>query len=203
MDSITITPPSREGLPTLPVFESEQPPLLTREDYDACAVKLARLRESVRQIEDAFEPAVKAAHQAHRAMTGLRAEMCRPFEHLADSCKMRMQQWDQARERERLAERQRLEAAASRLAEPAAPVPLVPAVPEPEAMGRTESWRVRSVDLALVPVEYLRPEYAIESDAQYAALLRRLNLVARRSRGSVVIPGVVFEKSYTYRSKPQ
>ena len=200
MSNPIVIPAPPEGLPTLTDYEP--PPLLSRGDYDRCADSMMESRRCIKVIVEAFTESRTAAHEAHRSITQLQAKLTAPFERHVDACKARLSAYDAAERAEREAERRRLEEQQKALLPEDRVVPIVPVSAPPQGMTRVKRFKAEITDLAAVPVEWLRPEAADPSNAQYAALQSRLNATSQRTYGKAQVPGVRFYQDDEYRAKP-
>lgn len=175
-----------------------------------------RLKERLGQVEAAFAEPCAKAHAAWKAAIALRDQCLRPLKEAYDWQRSQIGAYVARKERERLAEEARLrelerkraeeEALAAAIAAEKAgdaklaeaiieapvttrPVVLPPTTPKLEGISQRTTWRARVVDEAAVPREYLMVDD------------KKLQSVARATRGSVAIAGVEFypEHSAAFR----
>ena len=114
--------------PTAQVAELERrtDPLVVRADafviesdiaYETAADFLRDCKAMQKDIREAFEEPVKKAHEAHKAMTGLRGKLLSPIEAADKRVKAKMAGWVEAKERAAREEEQRRQAEARKAEE--------------------------------------------------------------------------------------
>lgn len=177
-------------------------------EADTRAAEFLRSIKTVRtKIKDAFEPATKAAHQAHRSILAVVKDIDAPLAEAESNVKKKVGAFRHAQEQARLAQERRMQeqqrkmederrlAEATRLEEEgkakeaeavieapveAVPVKIASAVPKTEGVHARVTWKHRVTDVALVPRGFL-----VVDDKALAAL-------ARRSKGEASVSGVEF-----------
>ena len=175
-------------------------------DYAACGELWKAGRAMMEAIDAGYDEIIKAAHLAHKAAVAKKKSFYDPVEAATRHVKGLMAAWDTEQERVRREEQLRLEATARRLAEDrliaeaaaaesagnqaqadailAEPVVVAPAF-VPKAVPKIEGgpvyreiWKVRVVDAALIPREYLIVDE------------QKLGQMARALKGAMRVPGV-------------
>ena len=173
---------------------------------------LKQVRRVRTNIKDTFDPPIKAAHAAHRAMIAARDEHDKPLADAESIVKTRMGAWKAAedgrreaqqraaREAERKAEEERVLAQAveleaeNRPAEAervlAAPVEVAPvvirsAVPKVAGVSTGKVWKWEIVDRELIPREY----FVLDDKA--------IRAVVRSQKSQARIPGIRFYSENT------
>jgi hypothetical protein len=174
-------------------------------DYAACGELWKAGRAMMDAISEAYDSIIAAAHKAHKEAVAKKKSFYDPVEEATRKVKGLMAAYDTERERERQAEQRRLEEEARareserKLAEAiraeadgnqaqayailAEPVVVAPAF-VPKAVPKIEGgpvyreiWKVRVVDAALIPREYLIVDE------------QKLGQMARALKGQLNVPG--------------
>ena len=178
----------------------------SNEDYASLDAYLVGLLRLERMIDADFEPSVKAAHQAHKAVVAQRDLHKDKVSGARAIGKQKIMAWEKIKREEAEVEQRRLEAIAKKQAEDAAlemaaeaersgdkatataiisaPVYVEPVVMAPTTPKRQtkipEAWGYRIINQNLVPREFMTVD-AI-----------KLGGMARATKGAVKIPGVSF-----------
>lgn len=190
------------------VEESQAIRVIDAPSYALAAERVKGLASLKKHITDWFEPLVKQANQAHKALTGRRAEELKPIEAEEARLKREMSTWSQEQQRRQREEEARLaaeakqreeaialqeaamlraqgvsEAEAMAVVEQAieAPAPIVslgPAVQKVEGISYRSDWRYQITDPDAIPREYLTID-----EKKIAGVVRAL-------KGAARIPGV-------------
>lgn len=174
-------------------------------DYSRCGELWKAGRETMDAISEAYDSIIAAAHKAHKEAVAKKKSFYDPVEAATRKVKGIMAAYDAARERERQAERQRLEDEARKLAETRqlaealraeaggnqaqadaimeAPVMVAPVfvtkdVPKIEGVSFREYWKVKIINADLIPREYMIPDE------------KKLGAMARALKGTMNIPGI-------------
>jgi len=174
-------------------------------EYKRAGELWAAGKAMLKAIADSYDPIIAAAHATHKKALESKAELYDPMESALRRVKRIMADYDTEQERIRREEQLRLEAAARRLAEDrliaeaaaaesagnqaqadailAEPVVVAPAF-VPKAVPKIEGgpvyreiWKVRVVDAALIPREYLIVDE------------QKLGQMARALKGQFNVPG--------------
>jgi hypothetical protein len=186
-----------------------------QDDYDFAAARLKGIRALQDRLDAHYDPAIAAAHAAHKASVAMKAEHAKPLEEARKAISSKMGAWKVADDERRRAEAARREEEARRAAETerlataealdkagrkeeaeaalTAPV-MVPTAPVEEA-PRTEGvsvvtrWRAEVADMAA----FVR---WIAANPGYVELVKpdsaKLNALARSTHGKLAVPGVRF-----------
>ena len=185
--------------------------VITESDYQGAADMLRTIKTVSKKVDETFDPAIGAAHEAHRVAIATKKKFSEPLNAAEKTVKSKMSSWSMEQEKVRAAEQDRLrqiayrEAEDKRLAEAskleaagrkeeamqtldapivAAPVVMAPAVPQTQgiAMKKVWKWEVENADL--IPRAYLMTDDA------------KIGGVVRAMRGETSIPGIrVYEES--------
>ena len=177
------------------------------ECYETAIAFLKRIKTIKKQIEDAFAPAVKAAHAAHKEMTTLRGKFTKPLdecEHLVKAgvstytreqelarreeearlraLELKKEEDRRLREASALEDAGELEAAAAVIEAPmVAPAVIAPrAVPKVEGGSTRAVWKHEVVNAFSVPREFCIPDQ------------QKIAAYAKRMGSAANVPGVRF-----------
>lgn len=117
---------TENNLPAIHALEVRVDPLVVRakdfqiadqDGYEKAADFLRDCKTMQKDIRETMDPAVKKAHEAHKAVTGIRSKLLDPIDQAEKVVKQKMGNWVDAQERAARIERQRIEAEARKLAE--------------------------------------------------------------------------------------
>jgi len=187
--------------------------------YESAAEALKGIKSLLKEADRVFDPAIKKAHEAHRAMIAAKREVTDPLSNAEVIIKTRMVEWRSGEERKARAEERRLtelarqqaeedrarEAEAMRAVDPVVadeieraplappPVTVQSSVPKVAGVVTKTLWRARVVDVVALLA------YVYEGCAERPDLLKyikpdesMLNAEARATKGAIEIPGVEF-----------
>ncbi len=188
--------------------------ILNAESYQAACEFLKGIKALRTEIADTFEPHIKRAHEAHKALLKEKADAETPLAEAERITKSALVVYDQEQERIRRAEQARIQAEVRRqeeerrLAEAvaleaageqaeaealiAAPVDVptiavAPTTPKVSGITYRETWGAKVTDLGkLVAYVAQQPQFANLLSANMTAL----NAQARSLKGQMQIPGV-------------
>lgn len=190
------------------VEESQAIRVIDAPSYALAAERVKGLASLKKHITDWFEPLVKQANQAHKALTGRRAEELKPIEAEEARLRREMTAWNAEQQRRQREEEARLAAEAKRREEEfalqeaamlqaqgvseaeamavveqaiAAPAPIITlptAAPKVDGISYRSEWRWQVDNEAAVPREYL----SVNEKA--------IGGVVRALKGATRIPGV-------------
>lgn len=180
--------------------------VVNKETYDQAAGFLRSVSRVRARIEELFEPAVRKAHEAHKAVLAAKGEILAPLAPAEKALRLAMQGWlaevererqaaeAKARAQARQAEEEEKARRAAELAEAGveeeeiqqtvaampAPVAVSPApqLTRVEGVAQRVEWRFEIVNEALVPREYL----SIDE--------KKIRAVVKAFKGEKEIPGV-------------
>ena len=184
--------------------------------YTLAGDMLKSLRGLRNEVKAAFDPVVKAAHEAHKTALAQKAKADKPLDEAEQIIMRGMTKWTQDQERIRRQEEERLREEARReeeerrlrmaitaekegdakLADKILDEPfyedaivLPTSVPKVEGVSYRDVWKFRIVNQDIIPREYLVVDE------------QKLGALARSMKGSMRIPGVEFfsEKSTAVR----
>ena len=174
-------------------------------DADTAGRLLLAAKEILGRIDEAFDPAIKAAYEAHRSLISSKRRHADPVHAVEARLKAMLAAWDRARREQAMAEQARMAEEARRreeerrLAEAellaaqgradeaeavlerpvdAPVVRIVDARPSVDGVSVRKVWRWSLEDITRVPIEYLRV------DAE------KVTAVVRGLRGQTNIPGI-------------
>jgi hypothetical protein len=175
------------------------------ESYKRAAEVLLQIKDLRRQIDEAFDPIISKAHEAHREALGQKKRADAPLveaegiikpriaAYIADINRKRTEEEARLREEERRKEEERrleeaikaeaagqTEKAEEILAAPVSIAKVRPTTEAPRVAGVSiqKRWTYRIVDESKIPREYLSPD------------LIKIGAVVREFKGEAVIPGV-------------
>jgi hypothetical protein len=189
----------------------------THEQYEAACRFVLEVKAHDKRVDEAFDPIVKAAHEAHRKALEQKKYYKRTGEEALCIVEPKLLAYRREQEDRRRGEEARLQREAQKRAEEEAlraaeeaerrgeheeaqaiieePVKAPPVVLEdttPKVAGISERavWKARVVDEAKVPREYLMPD------------LKKLDRLAKAMKGAMTIAGVEFYEERSIVKRP-
>lgn len=179
--------------------------VLDEETYDIAAEFLSSLKGLQKEIDETFDPVIKAQHEAHKAALAAKARHYKPIEEAERLLKQKMVGFQDRQEKARLEEERQLRDEARRqeeeerskraddlikagkaeealqlLEEPVeTPALILPPVSRPtKGVSTRMVWKFKIVDETKLPREYLVPDQV------------KINRIVQAADGKIAIPGV-------------
>jgi len=214
-DMIIVQPSDMDGMRAeiSPVVQYARELAVTSPDiYEMGMQKLLVIKELRKKVNEKFDPIIRKAYDAHKAVCNLKREITDPLdmaERIIDP-KCRIYRNEQEAERQRLeakiqaealAKQRKLDEEAKAKAQreikkgnteraeaimetiPQVPIPIVESiVPKVKGASFREIWHAEVVDEKKVPRQYLIPD------------MKKLDGIARATKGEMNIPGIRFCK---------
>lgn len=192
--------------------------IANQEDANGAADVLRMVKTIEKAIHARLDPAVEAAHAAHKEAVALRNSFLDPVRHAETTVKTKLARWTSEQERIRMAEEARLREEARKAAEEralaeakaaqdagepelaeaiiAAPPPPLPVVAIPKAQAQKgvstrTAFRFRIVAPDMIPREYLVPD-----EQRIGGVVRSLGHDARIPGVEVYTEQVVSARAY-------
>lgn len=173
--------------------------------YEVAADFLQGIKALEREIESTFDPAIKAANAAHKAVLEAKAKHYDPIKAAEKVIKLKMAKFQEEEERRREEEERKLKEEARKLEEddrnrraealiaegkpeealalleaPPEPVAMIvaPAPPKVKGVSVRHVWKAKIIDETKIPRDYLVPD------------IDKINRVIKASEGKIAIPGI-------------
>jgi hypothetical protein len=164
--------------------QARQLRIISTDDYEYACTFLQLIATRKKQVAEAFDPVVEAAHDAHKKSVAQRAKYMNPLLEAEKDVKAKVGLYHSEQERQRRAQERELQQAAAAQAQAdaaaqaeqleaagesdlaeivtqeaaVAPAPLVvlpSPVPKVKGIAQKQNWKWRVVDASLVPREFL------------------------------------------------
>lgn len=183
---------------TLPVNTAKELQVNSQASLEVAGDIVRILKDLQDEVNKVFEPLVKQAHLAHKAVKNAQNEHLAPLQEAEASLRVKMNTWLRTQEVERLAAIAARQKAEDNLKQQPAirkppgytqmvlkalfveppKLPEVPAPAKAEGMHTVEDWKWKVVDVAAIPAEY----WVLDEDL----ITKRVN----HSKGETNIPGI-------------